>query len=152
MLRLNWPRKHLAPLLHAKSGHGDFEAYHIRFGHPERAKACHLCREAPTSRLHLLECPVVELSQRRFLVEVDGPRVKLLKPQEALEHPDAFLAYAVATGAFERQPSAGGEEDDASRGFSAESEEDEREPSTEDEASRSDSAELAGDSQGAPSV
>ena len=34
---LNWPRKYLAALLQAKTGHGDFADYHARFGAPERA-------------------------------------------------------------------------------------------------------------------
>ena len=125
---LSWPRRHLAALLQAKSGHGDFADYHMRFGAPERAKNCHLCGEA-TQRLYPLECPLLEAEQRRFLV--DDKEVRL-KPQDALEHLDAFLAYVTHTGAYERRDveQVASSLSGSSAGSSTEQEEEEEEASS----------------------
>ena len=53
---LSLPRGSLGRLLSARSGHGDFAAYHERFNHPDALMTCS-CGQ-PKAPLHFLLCPL----------------------------------------------------------------------------------------------
>lgn len=57
---LRLPRKHLSRLIAARTGHGDFAAYHERFGHREFVRTCECGREKTPE--HFIFC---SLGKRR---------------------------------------------------------------------------------------
>ncbi|KAI0995105.1 hypothetical protein K3495_g13078 [Podosphaera aphanis] len=65
-------RKALGQLIAAKTGHGDFAAYHIRFGHEEARLSC-LCG-SPKTPTHFLFCRILRRRRGRPV----GPISRLL--------------------------------------------------------------------------
>ena len=65
---LRLPRKLLHKLLAARTGHGDFAAYHRRFNHPDANLLCHCGQEK--SPIHFLRCrasPTARANSHRAL-------------------------------------------------------------------------------------
>jgi len=76
---LKWKRKDLLKLLQARTGKGDFKAYHLMRKHDSAILNCHLFSEE-TSRVHPFLCPGLAPKQRPYL---QSP-ARYLTPKKAL--------------------------------------------------------------------
>lgn len=84
---LRLPRRHLARLLAARSGHGDFAQYHERFNHSSAELRCRCgARKTPT---HFLFCRYAR--RRELLQESKGRRIAR---EEVLTTPEGALAFS----------------------------------------------------------
>ena len=81
------PRRHLARLLAARSGHGDFAQYHERFKHENAELHCRCgARKAPT---HFLFCR--KAYRKDLLARSKG---RLLTREEVLTTPEGAIAFS----------------------------------------------------------
>ena len=84
---LTLPRRHLARLLAARSGHGDFSKYHERFKHEDAELRCRCgARKAPT---HFLFC---RYARRKDLLEMY--KSQRLSKEDILTTPEGALAFS----------------------------------------------------------
>lgn len=99
---LHWSRGDLLKLVQARTGHGDFAAYHQRFQHQEASLLCHrCCRE--TSRSHPFFCPSLVVQQNQILVSEQGIPLTIKQILDCPNGSSAFLNFISSTDAF--QPS-----------------------------------------------
>lgn len=97
----------LSRFLAMRHGHGDFAAYHRRFGHQDASLECHRCGRDKTPD-HLVHCP-----QMRALWRVwpEGPKrppdraARLSYLHTALSSPRMFEKYVKATKCFDSRGS-----------------------------------------------
>ncbi|KAK8076321.1 hypothetical protein PG994_003593 [Apiospora phragmitis] len=68
---LSLTRTTLHRLLAERSGHGDFDPYHWRFGHPERAKKCKCGADRTPG--HAMNCPLVAAKLRENIPGNEDP-------------------------------------------------------------------------------
>lgn len=74
---LSLTRTMLHRLLAERSGHGDFEPYHWRFGHPERSKKCKCGNDRTPG--HAMVCPRVSIKLREAIPANEDPVKWLLR-------------------------------------------------------------------------
>ena len=95
---LTAPRALLGRLLAARSGHGDFAAYHDRFDHDDAERQCRC--GLPTAPMHFLSCRVAR--QRQLLTPWLGPDPRTPSPPllTTAAGAEAFLEWAGKTGYY----------------------------------------------------
>lgn len=100
---LNLPRALLGKFLAIRTGHGDFAAYHARFGHDNAQILCRHCRDY-TAPQHIVHCP---RSVAKWKQWPEGPKTRpntferknyLFK---VLRNPLTFQKFAALTGCFD---------------------------------------------------
>lgn len=93
------PRAALARLLAARSGHGDFAAYHDRFNHPDAERRCRCgAFKAPT---HFFYCR--RARHRELLQGKDKQQLSCTELLRTIHGAQAFSAWLTATD-FYREP------------------------------------------------
>lgn len=97
---LYWRRRNLLKLVQARTGHGDFAAYHRRFQHQEAILRCHHCPHE-TSRSHPFFCPAFEIQQNQLLVSKEGLPLKINQILDSPDGSSAFLRFVSSTTAFQ---------------------------------------------------
>ena len=90
------PRRTLHWLIAERSGHGDYEAYHLRFGHENTHSQC-ICGEKREAG-HLAECRLTK-EQMDKLQGKEDPLAYLLGPKGS----EDFQALVESTGIYRGQ-------------------------------------------------
>lgn len=93
---LRLPRAALARLLAARSGHGDFAAYHDRFGHVDAERRCHCgAYKAPS---HFIHCQ--QATHRELLREENRQRLSSRAIIHTVKGAQIFSGWLVASNYF----------------------------------------------------
>jgi ribonuclease HI len=95
-----WRRKDLLKLVQARTGHGDFAAYHRRFQHQDAVLLCRQCSNE-TSRSHPFFCPALEIQQNQLLVSKEGFPLTVRQILDSPDGSSAFLRFISSTSAFQ---------------------------------------------------
>lgn len=101
--QLHWGRADLLRLVQARTGRGDFAAYHQRFRYQEASLLCPRCSRE-TSRSHPFFCPSLEVQQHQILVSEEGIPLTIKQILDCPNGSSAFLNFISSTDAFQPTP------------------------------------------------
>ena len=101
---LKWQRKYYSRLVQARTGHGDFAAYHEKYKHEEARRTCPHCLSSPTSNTHPFHCASLSDSASQHLRNDKGERLSVEEILDSKKGELGFLNFIKATNAFHQLP------------------------------------------------